>query len=160
MGTVFVRADDGANYERLCRLLLARPIQEPGLFENEIEAASMAERYTKLCCLKPQNLRPEARATVLELSRYALANARNDVGWPVLAGGVAEYHFGQPDQALALLRRAEQDNDPLISGTAKLYHAMMLQKLNHSTEAADLLKEAEQRFAERDESVMPDFRLN
>jgi len=67
----------------------------------------------------------------------------------VFASGVAEYHFGQPEQALALLRRAEQDNDPLISGTAKLYHAMMLQKLNHSTEAADLLKEAEQRFAGR-----------
>ena len=144
MATVFARAGDSTNHQRLCRLLLALHPERPLTPRAERDATARSDRYAKACFLHVPGLSPELRQAALELARFAVANQRkrhdHNAGWTCQTGGIAEYYAGQPEHALALLKEAEKDDSPLVKGVAMVFRAMVLQKLSRSPEAARVLQ--------------------
>jgi len=146
MATVFARAGDSTNHERLCRLLLDLHPDKPLSPKAERDATARSDRYAKACFLHARGLPPELRQAALELARFAVANQRkrhdHNPGWVCQTGGMAEFYAGQPERALALLKEAEKDDNPLVKGIAMVFRAMVLQKLNRPQEAARVLRNA------------------
>ena len=148
MGTVFARAGDDANYAHLCRVLVGQEVTRPNHPSGAQAASARAQRYAMACCLNPAGLPPELREKVLEHSRFALANSRDNPGWTALSGGMAEYRFGEPERALELAQRAAKDPDALVTAIGSVYVAMTLHKMNRPQEAAEALQTAESLFAQ------------
>jgi hypothetical protein len=147
MGIAFVRAGDATNHQRLSRLLLALHPEKPTTPKEDQDATVRANRYARTCFLYARSLSPELRQDALELARFAVASQRqrhdHSTGWVCQTGGIAEYYAGQPERALELLLEAEQDQNIPVKGTAMLFRAMVLKKLNRSQEAAQVLQDAE-----------------
>jgi serine/threonine protein kinase/tetratricopeptide (TPR) repeat protein len=147
MSTVFARAGDSTNHQRLCRLLLALHPDNPSTTAAAREAAARANSYARACFQNAACLSPDQSQQALELVRFALAKQQDSNGAhparTARTGGIAEYHAGDPERALLLLHEAEKDNDAPVRGTAMAYRAMVLKKLDRAPEAAALLQEAE-----------------
>ena len=146
MATAFARCGDSTNHQRLCRLLLDLHPDKPLTPKAERDATARSDRYAKACFLNARSLSPELRQAALELARFAVANQRkrhdHNPGWVCQTGGMAEFYAGQPERALALLKEAEKDDNPLVKGIAMVFRAMVLQELNRPQEAARVLRNA------------------
>jgi tetratricopeptide (TPR) repeat protein len=142
MGIVFVQAEDGANYERLCRLLVS--------LDPKQVSPNQAERYAKTCSLNSQALPPDLRERALALARFAVANRHrsHDPSWTSLSGGMAEYRAGEWEQAVERCRKAEKSNAIGCQGGAMVYRAIALKQLGREEEARRVLTQAEALLAE------------
>ena len=109
--------NDAANFDRAARSLCIRHSSDPQLLESAVT-----------------------------LSRRAvdLGKDHRFVEWYQMALGMAEYRRGNYPAADQELRAAEETDqgDPLVQGTARLYHAMSLFRQGREAQARQLFAEA------------------
>ncbi len=143
MAASFRKAQDNANHDRLCRLLLATPARPT--------STVTAERYSRSCLLNWHKLAPEVQQDAIELARFAAANqiAGNTASyWSSSARGMAEYRAGDYKRALEFLLEAEESNEVGCISAAMIYRAMALRQMGRESEAAKVLFAAEALLAE------------
>jgi tetratricopeptide (TPR) repeat protein len=145
----FVRADDQASREELCRLLLNN------LEKNQKPSPEDIERFVRVNCLSTSGMPADLQKRALELARLAETNNMPHPlpHWFALSLGIAEYRAGQYERAIELLHKAEQGKDSYgaqftCRNEAMVFEALALKHLGREREARKILAQAHDSLAE------------
>jgi serine/threonine protein kinase len=110
------------------------------------DQASTAERAARVYCLRPSS-DAALLAKALNLARRGVDLGKSDpmLSWYQIALGIAEYRNGQNAAAEGTLAAIEQNvgESEYLQGTARLFRALSLFRLDRTEEARRLLSQAE-----------------
>jgi tetratricopeptide (TPR) repeat protein len=133
---LLLQSGDIDGYRWVCREMLSR--------FGRTDAANIAERTVKTCCLAPGGL--DDYKPVLALADRTVSGSENsaDYRWFLLARGMADYRTGDFARAADWLRRSLSPGRelPIRDGLAHLFLAMVHYRLGRTNEARLALAQA------------------